>query len=65
MIYFIVQKDYFLKRKGLPLLMKKAVSKSLFLNKKKNGFLQKREFFNFLRNEKPEFFALVFHLNLR
>jgi hypothetical protein len=32
--------------------VKKAASKSLFLNKKKNGFLRKREIFNFLRNEK-------------
>jgi hypothetical protein len=36
--------------------MKKAASKSLFLNKKKNGFLQKREIFNILRNEKTRAF---------
>jgi len=45
--------------------VKKAASKSLFLNKKKNGFLRKREFLIFLRNKNPEFFALVFYLNLR
>jgi hypothetical protein len=56
MAKFIVPKHYKNNIKGLPLLLKKAASKSLFLNKKKNGFLQKREIFSFLRNEKTRAF---------
>jgi hypothetical protein len=46
--------------------VKKAASKSLFLNKKKNDFLRKREIFNILRNKKPErrsgFMLRVFYI---
>ena len=57
MAKFIVPKHYKINiERATPLLLKKAASKSLFLNKKKVCFLQKREIFNFSRNEKTRAF---------